>query len=61
MLEFLESTSDIISIKYYMRFLFWVFTLNFICALVPRYTGTVVRKFTLVAEKKKIKPHELTL
>ena len=53
MLEFLESTSDIISIKYYMRFLFWVFTLNFICALVPRYTGTVVRKFTLVAEKKK--------
>lgn len=54
MLEFLESTSDIISIKYYMRFLFWVFTLNFICALVPRYTGTVVRKFTLVAEKKKL-------
>jgi hypothetical protein len=54
MLEFLESTSDIISIKYYIRFLFWVFILNFICALVPRYTGTVVQKFTLVAEKKKL-------
>jgi hypothetical protein len=60
MLEFLDSTSDIISTKYKVKFFFWGFTLNYSCTLVPRYKGTVFRKFNLVVEKK-IKIFELTL
>jgi hypothetical protein len=60
MLEFLDSTVDVISIKYYVRFVSWIFTPNVSCPLVPSYACPVVSKFNLVVEKK-LRLFELTL